>query len=208
MEKRSNYDATRDKMEREFVRYDQEAMIRKFRLRHTPEHIFINLVGETYRVDRLTGRVELCSSGAACTHAGFNESMTIFDVLCCSKPGCQLDGSYLTVTSLPGISNISAPGSGTYAGTARLFAGDCDGLRRACQRLDGTPQDIGDVSYLIPLFDFMPVMLQFWDADDEFDAVLKIMWDRNTLDFMHFETTFYAAAHLLKRLEEVAHTFS
>ena len=65
-------------------------------------------------------------------------------------------------------------------------------------------QQAGDVSYLLPLFFFIPVIHQLWDADDEFDAALKIMWDTNTLDFMHFETTFYAANHLLKRLQEAA----
>ena len=53
------------------------------------------------------------------------------------------------------------------------------------------------------MFDFLPVTLQFWDADDEFDAVLKIMWDRRTLDFMRYETTYYAAGRLLERLEEL-----
>lgn len=203
MEKISNYDITRNKMEQAFVRYDQQAMIDKFHLRHTPEHLFITFVGENYRIDRLTGKVERCAAdGTACAHAGFNESMTIFDVLCCSKPDCRLSGEYATVTNLPGIANISAPGAGTYAGAARLFANRCGALRQACRRLNGVEQRTGDVSYLIPLFDFMPVVLQFWDADDEFDAVLKIMWDKNTLDFMHFETTFYASNHLLKRLEE------
>ena len=136
-------------------------------------------------------------------HAGFDESMTIFDVLCCSKPGCHLSGEYATVTNLPGIANISAPGTGTYAETARIFANNCDALRRACERLGGSAQKVGDVSYRIPLFDFMPVILQFWDADEEFDAALKIMWDTNTLDFMRFETTFYAANHLLERLKEL-----
>lgn len=59
------------------------------------------------------------------------------------------------------------------------------------------------MSYRIPLFDFFPVTLQFWDADDEFDAVLKIMWDRRTLDFMRYETTWYAAGHLLGRIREL-----
>lgn len=203
MEKISNYDITRNKMEQAFVRYDQQAMIDKFHLRHTPEHLFITFIGENYRIDRLTGKVDRCATdGAACVHAGFNESMTIFDVLCCSKPGCRLSGEYATVTNLPGIANISAPGAGTYAETARIFTNRCDALRQACRRLNGVEQKTGDVSYLIPLFDFMPVILQFWDADDEFDAVLKIMWDKNTLDFMHFETTFYAAGHLMKRLED------
>lgn len=202
MSRVSNYDVTRSKMEREFVRYDQEEMIRKFHLEHTPEHLFITFIGERYRVGRQSGRVELCLPGGGQAQAGFNESMTIFDVLCCSRSGCHLSGEYATVTNLPGIANIAAPGTGSYEETARRFAGQRDVLRRACERLHGTVQGVGDVSYRIPLFDFMPVILQFWDADDEFDAALKIMWDRNTLDFMHFETTFYAAGHLLKRLTE------
>ena len=203
MQRPSNYDLTREQMERAFVGYDQEEMIRKFRLRNTPEHLFITFTGEGYRVDRRTGKVErFPPEGGAPVPAGFNESMTVFDVLCSSKPDCRLSGEYRTVTNLPGIANIAAPGTGGYAETARFFAGRPDVLRRACGALGGVPQRVGDVSSLIPLFDFMPVMVQFWDADEEFDAVLKIMWDRNTLDFMHFETTFYAASHLLKRLTE------
>ena len=63
---------------------------------------------------------------------------------------------------------------------------------------------MGDVSYKIPLFDFLPVILQFWDADEEFDSVLKFMWNENILDYMHYETTFFAASHLLSRLTELA----
>lgn len=208
MANQSNYDVTRSKMEAEFVRYNQEQMIEKFHLQHTPAHLFIRFLGEDYRIDRKAGRVERClCDGAGYVQAGFDESMTIFDVLCCSKPNCRLNGEYATVTNLPGIANISAPGAGIYANdTARIFANRCDRLRQACERLHGTPQQVGDVSYQLPLFDFMPVILQFWDADDEFDATLKIMWDKNTLDFMHFETTFYAANHLLRRLRELDQT--
>ena len=203
MQRPSNYDLTREQMEGAFVRYDQGEMIRKFRLGQTAEHLFITFIGEDYRIGRRTGKVErLPSGGGEPVPAGFNESMTLFDVLCSSKPDCRLSGEYMTVTNLPGIANIAAPGTGTYAETARLFAGRPGVLRRACEALGGVPQRVGDVSSLIPLFDFMPVMVQFWDADEEFDAVLKIMWDRNTLDFMHFETTFYAAGHLLRRLKE------
>lgn len=206
MTKISNYDLTRDRMEQEFVRYDQERMIRQFQLEHTEEHLFLSFIGETYRVGRKTGRVERCLPGSAgYAHAGFNESMTIFDVLCCAKPDCRLSGEYATVTNLPGIANIAAPGTGMYADAARVFAHRPDALRQACRRLHGIEQEkAGDLSYQIPLFDFLPVILQFWDADDEFDAVLKIMWDRNALDFMRFETTFYAMSHLMKRLTEPA----
>ena len=198
--RKSNYDITRDRVEGEFPRYDQETVIAKFHLAHDGEYICLRFAARDYRISRKTGRIERMPEEV---HAGFNESMTIFDVLCCSKPGCRLSGEYATVTNLPGIANISAPGTGTYAEAARIFANNCDALRRACERLGGSAQKVGDVSYRIPLFDFMPVILQFWDADEEFDAALKIMWDTNTLDFMRFETTFYAANHLLERLKEL-----
>ena len=46
-------------------------------------------------------------------------------------------------------------------------------------------------------------MLQYWYGDEEFDPVLKLMWDRRTLDFMRYETTYYAADYLLGRLLEI-----
>ena len=52
----SNYDITREKMEREFVRYDYERMIEKFHSRHTPAHLFIPFLGEEYCVGRTTGK--------------------------------------------------------------------------------------------------------------------------------------------------------
>lgn len=58
------------------------------------------------------------------------------------------------------------------------------------------------MSSTIPLFDFLPVVLQFWDADEEFGAHLKFMWDQNTTDFMHFETVAFATMHLIDRLKE------
>lgn len=207
MEKRSNYDITRDKMEQQFTRYDQGEMIRKFQLRHTEQYLFLTFVSALYRVDRFSGRVERCAGeggGAVYTHADFNESMTIFDVLCCSKPDCRLSGEYVTLANLPGVSKAAAPGMELYSNVAGQFANQTGRLHRACRRLHGTEQNLpaGDVSYRIPVFDFMPVLLQFWDADDEFDAALKIMWDKNVLDYMHFESTFYLLSHLFKRLTE------
>ena len=48
---------------------------------------------------------------------------------------------------------------------------------------------------------FFPVLLQFWEGDDEFPPKLLLLWDRNTDSFMHFETTFYLQGDLLSRLQ-------
>ena len=197
--RRSNYDVTRDRVEGEFPRYDQEAMIEKFRLAHDGDYIYLRFVARDYRIGRRTGRVERLPEG---THAGFNEVMTIFDVLCSSRPGARLSGEFVRVNDLDGVAKTTYMGGGLFDGSARAFNHRTEALRAACERLGGTPGTVGDVSCTIPLFDFFPVTLQFWDGDEEFDPVLKIMWDRRTLDFMRYETTYYAAGHLLERIRE------
>lgn len=198
--RRSNYDITRDRVEGEFPRYDQEAVIEKFNLAHDEDYIYLRFTARDYRIDRRTGRVERLPEAS---HAGFNEVMTIFDVLCGSKPGARLSGEFVRVNDLDGVTKTAYLGGNLFDGSARAFSHRAEALRAACEKLGGTPGTVGDVSYIIPLFDFFPVTLQFWDGDEEFDPVLKLMWDRRTLDFMRYETTYYAAGHLLERLREL-----
>jgi len=201
-ERRSNYDVTRDRVEGEFLKYNQESMIQKFRLANDRDYLYLCFVGQDYRINRKTGRVERLASGEV-IHAGFNETMTIFDVLCESRPDCRLSGEFVRVNDLDGVPRTASLGGNLFDGSAKAFTRRTEALKAACERLGGTAGDVGDVSYRLPLFDFLPVMLQFWDADEEFDAVLKLMWDRRTLDFMRYETTWYAAGHLLERLEQL-----
>lgn len=198
--RRSNYDITRDRVEGEFPRYDQEAVIKKFNLAHDEDYIYLRFTARDYRIDRRTGRVERLPEAS---HAGFNEVMTIYDVLCGSKPGARLSGEFVRVNDLDGVTKTAYLGGNLFDGSARAFTHRMEALRAACEKLGGTPGTVGDVSYTIPLFDFFPVTLQFWDGDEEFDPVLKLMWDRRTLDFMRYETTYYAAGHLLERLREL-----
>lgn len=201
-ERKSNYDVTRDRVESEFLKYDQDSMIEKFQLVNDPAYLYLRFTAQDYRVDRKTGRVERLTENGP-VHAGFNETMTIFDVLCESKPDCRLSGEFVRVNDLDGITKTAYLGGNLFDGSAKAFTHRVQALKAACERLGGTAGTVGDVSYRLPLFDFFPVTLQFWDADDEFDAVLKLMWDRRTLDFMRYETTWYAAGHLLDRLRKL-----
>lgn len=204
----SNYDIMRDRMELEFVKYDQMEMIRKFSLRYDKDFLYLRFVGRDYRISRTCGRTEWYSDAEKnFLHAGYNESMTIFDVLAWSKPGCRLTGRFVPAGDLPGTTkSASAPGN-LFSRQSGFFAGRCESLREACKKLGGIPGTVGDVSSILPVFDFLPVMLQFWDADEEFDAVLKFMWDYNTMDFMHFETIAFATMHLIERLKETVEEF-
>ena len=86
MERRSNYDITRDRLERDFLQYDQEAMLRRVPLRHDADYLYLTFLRREYRIDRKTGRVEWSDDGfQTANHAGHDEVGTIFDYLCCAE---------------------------------------------------------------------------------------------------------------------------
>ena len=77
-----------------------------------------------------------------------------------------------------------------------------DAFRRACERLGGTEAPGGDICYDLDLFPDLPVQLRFWHADEDFPPSLDLLWDRNTLQFLRYETTWFAAGVLRRRLRE------
>lgn len=104
MERRSNYDITRDRLERDFLQYDQEAMLRRVPLRHDADYLYLTFLRREYRIDRKTGCVEWSDDGfQTANHAGHDEVGTIFDYLCCADPSVPLTGEYVSVNQLDGV---------------------------------------------------------------------------------------------------------
>lgn len=191
-------------MEIEFLKYNQQEMIDKFNLKNDSDYLYINFISRTYRVNRTSGNVEWSNDGFQNPiRAGYNEAMTIFDVLCSSKRHCFLSGTFVALNSLKGTGQATSLGNDLFNDNIQPFAHRTAELAKACELLGGTKEGVGDVAYRLPLFDFLPVILQYWDADDEFSPVLKILWDENSLDFIHYESTYYAVWHLLSRINEL-----
>ena len=112
-------------------------------------------------------------------------------------------GEYVNMKSLSSIQGGSgALGGGLFLRIAKKFDHKSELLSYACEKLDGIKYGKGDVAYQIPLFDFLPVVFQFWDSDDEFPASLNMLADKNMLEYMHYETVWFAVGHLMARLQE------
>lgn len=201
MDRVSNYELTKRRMAAEFAKYDQAEMLRKFRLDSDGDYLYLRFLSRPYRVHRREGTVSWSEDGfRTAVEAGFNEAMTLYDVLCCSKPDCAPAGELVNLRSLGRVGTI---GTGSPLRPAGCFDGRERELARACERLGGTRYGKGDVACRLPLFDFLPVAVQFWSADEDFPSSLELLWDKNILDFMHYETVWYAAGHLLARLREL-----
>lgn len=123
--------------------------------------------------------------------------------LCYSKDRCHLSHEFVNINSLSSVrtGNLS-PNRGFFQNTADFFNGKTVALRNACISLSGKELEKGDVAFKLNLFPFLPIIIRFWEADDEFPASLQILADRNTLDYMHYETLMFALTHRFSRLKE------
>lgn len=201
---KSNYEQMKIQMQDHFLDYDQETMIRRFSLQADEAYLYLNFLGRPYRVSRINGRVEWSEDGfIQANTADYNEAMSIFDVLCCSKEGCSLSGEFVSVNNLPGIVAGARSGSGMFDESAAFFDGKTHALDRACRRMGGVEIAKGDVGFRLMVFDFLPLELRFWESDDEFGPSLNLLWDRNLLQFIHYETSYFIAGHLMRRLKEI-----
>ncbi len=198
----SNYDITRRRVQREFLNYDQEKMIRNFHLDCDEAYLYLLFCGREYRIDRSSGKVEWLDPSQSAHQANYNETMSIYDLLSRAGEDCRLSGNYLSLNELPGVVCSSGLGDVFFEEKKNLFVHRSRDLCRACERLGGTPVGKGDAGYRMQIVPFLPVILIFYDADDEFAPSLQFLWDERTLDFIHYETAYYIASELLDRISE------
>ena len=49
--------------------------------------------------------------------------------------------------------------------------------------------------------DDLAMQVHFWCADEDFPPSLELFWDENVLQYMHYETVWYANGFILEELE-------
>lgn len=205
--KTSNYDLQVDIAKKIFMEYDQKLLIRKFHLLADETWIYLKYLNAPYRINRMDGRVEENLQGCGFFECrSYDTVMTLYDLLCYSKGETMpiLFQKWHTINSL---SIGRSPDAGRFTKSyAQIFQKYKKELKTACESLGGViqkPMARADLTCLIPVTSFFPVMLQFWEEDEEYAPQLMILWDENYSSFLHFETTFYLQGDLLERLKKI-----
>lgn len=188
-----NYQKLYDKSRELFLSFDQEDMIRVFGLEHDDRYLYLSILGERAAIDRKTG-VITCGG----TPVSFNAACPVYDILSRAKDSPKLSGSWVSITQLGG--NTASYHVDTLHPQVQKLFGKCSQLKALCRSWGGVEQRQGDVSFIVPLYDFFPLWVQFWDGDDEFPPQFRCLWDANTLQFMYYETTWYAHGLILDRM--------
>lgn len=220
MEKWDNYEIMTEQARKRFLTHDQKVFMERWNLQEEEGFLYLKFTGQWYRIHRMTGHVERMEPGSAGNQkqpydrisqdgergggrwikAGFEEVMTIYDVLCYPNQKPELSGKWCSVYNLGHVVHRSKHNIVEYIQYETLFDHKLARLEEICQQMGGKPENRGDLCYILPVFDFLPVKFQFWESDEEFPAKLQFFWDEKTLDFIHFETTFYAVCHILRKM--------
>ena len=202
-----NYDLQVDIGKKIFLQYDQSLMIRKFQLEADEKWIYLTYLNTACRIDRETGGIEEFHADGWEACRDFSTVMTVYDLLCYHKgkyaPLLRQQWCAAGTFVVTGVTQTDTF-TRKYAG---FFDGNMDKLKAACEELGGVlqPRMAGaDLTCQLWVTPFFPVLLQFWNGDEEFPPKLMILWDRNTDRFMHYETTFYLQGDLLSRLKKAA----
>ena len=183
-----------------FLRYDQEQLIRKFRLKFDEDFLYMTMYGSPYRLCRHTGNLEKFTEGWVDANT-FGEVMTLLDLICDSREDRCLSGNWKQMRDFGLMFHRSLlEGRDEWA---EFFDRNPAGLRSACEALGGTPLPQGDIAYAIELFDGLKIALQFWRGDEEFPPRLRLLWDENALQYIKYETMYFARSLLLHRIEEL-----
>ena len=155
-------------------------------------------------MNRHTGVVEGSKDHFLHVHQGsFNETLTIFDLLCCGKKEIVLAGTYARTNSLKGTIKGRTIASGVHDSRAARYDGHVEQLKKSMRFPWRKTIFPGETLLLFfHVFPFLPLVFQFWESDEEFPPVLKFMWDENVLDYLRFETLYYVMGDFLDALDQ------
>ncbi|MBQ3575237.1 MAG: DUF3786 domain-containing protein [Clostridia bacterium] len=173
-----------------FLKWDQEKMIRKYRLEADEKYLYIRFLGEKYRIERVSGAVECIENGVQA--ADFSSVMTIYDYLCRENEIPGMSGKWTRIHSVKHAGQTSPNDVKMYQKHADHFQLHQDALKYAAAQM-GRPFPTGDIAFIFPIFDGFDGIFQFWEGDEEFPPSARFMWDDNIHHYLKFETIWYAA---------------
>lgn len=202
-EKVDNYEVVRDNWRKIYLEMDRQELKERFHLQQDERGMYILYYGQRYCLDEKTGAIFLVEDPSR--KLVFNTVIAIYNLFYYAKKEAKVCGRFVPYRQVKRAAPFApAFQKRVLIPLAKAFEGHEEALRAACEKLGGTPASPGDVSYIIPAFDCMPVQVCFWDGDEEFEAQANILFDADITDFLHEETVVCVGSDLVRRLCEEA----
>ena len=201
METKNNYTIQMQSAQAQFLKYDQQAIIRKFNLKNDEDYLHPTFLGRQYRLCRRTGNLESFHHDAWQDANTFGEVMTLLDILCDAKDLRYITGRWKAMANF-GLMFHSKMIEEKKDPLAEAFDKAPEAFHRACLAMGGIPISGGDISYSVELMDGLCIAVQFWHGDEDFAPQFRFFWDDNALQYLRYETMHYALGFFQDRLRE------
>ena len=200
MERRDNYAITAARVRQLLAEYDQQALARKVGAKLDGEYFYVDFLSERYRIHRPTGDISRFHGDAWVEANSFGEVLTLMDLICDSREDRHPTGNWRNMRDFghgfhQQLLEQRDPWAERFQEQPEMFA-------KACEALGGEKYPLGDVAYALPVFGDLRVLIQLWFGDEEFPTQLRYLWDENALQYLKYETMFYAVPLVLKRVQE------
>lgn len=202
--KSSNYDKLSEEWRLKFLEMDKELLKKKLpEIRQENDMFFITHFGEQYGISLKDGTIFLVNQREKPVSNGVK--MDIYNLFWYSKEDAFFMNRWVPFRDVRGASPFTpAFERNVLMPFAKTFEGHTEELKKAAEAIGGTSVKQGDVGYIIPAFDCIPMQYLFWDGDDEFSAQANILYDYSVTDYIHVESTVSLATEGILRLAEVA----
>ena len=189
-----------------FLKYDQDKLIKKYGLKNDEDYLYLKYIGTEYRINRTDGAIEYRKEEwQICKE--YTIVMTIYDLLCHSEEEVllPLTGQWQPVGGF--VRTGSSPSTGVFTEKyEKAFSGKVEEVKQACICLGGKLQKRlagADLTFEMPVMSDFSVLFQFWDGDEEFPPKILILWDKVSMSYLNFETTYYLQGDLLQAILEI-----
>ena len=184
-----------------FLKWDQAAMIARCRLKHDADYLYLNFLGDPWRIARRSGVAQRLAGGEA-IDANFSQGLSIYDYLCRKEPFPALSGRFCPVNALPHVAQSNPNTGSLHQKHADFFQQHIPALRAAVACVGAAPFDKGDIACLFPVFDGFNAVFQFWEGDEEFPPSVRFLWDENSQGYLKYETLYYVMGCFLEKLRD------
>ena len=132
--------------------------------------------------------------------ADFGQALSVYDWLCDRKETAVASNEFCPVGSLPGVF-VGGKGLGMQLPKlAKRIHEKSESFRKVMEELGAEELPLGDMGWRLRIFPDLPMCIKFYFGDEEFAPQLTLLWDKNSMQFVRYETLYYIAGCLYDRL--------
>lgn len=200
-----------------FAGFKPDRIARILDLPYDENFLYIRYFGEEYRLNLKLGRIEKKSEepyeiepdpDKVPLEEGWhgillaNEAMAIYHILFYTVDDPKLSGNLVQNASLDPRHVRHPQEDVLFNDFLKDFTQGIATLKPACEAAGGEARSSkADLCYVFYPFPQIPMQLNYWEADEDFPAQVKVLVDEKITDYVHVETTGCMVSDLFERIK-------